>query len=415
MKYIIIVPDGMADYKYKELDGRTPMEYANTPAMDSLSESGIMGVARTVPAGFSPGSDIANLSIMGYDPRVYHRGRSPLEAISIGIEPGEDDVIFRCNLVTLSNESDYREKAMIDYSAGEISTEDSAMLIEYLKSGLETEDIRFYSGVSYRNIMVWKGGPYKTKLTPPHDILEKRIAPYLPSGTGSKIMLELMEQSSRMLQVHPLNRSRMDRGYRPANSIWLWGQGKKPYLANFYDKYGLRGSVISAVDLIRGIGICAGLEVVEVDGITGTIDTNLSGKAKAAADELLAGKDFVYVHIEAPDECSHQGSLKDKIRAIEMIDREVVGYIQKVMDKSGQDYRIMVLPDHYTPVRLRTHTSKRVPFLIFDSTGSKITENGKIPGFSEKAAAAAGIIIDRGHLLIDVLLQNKTLEEIKKH
>jgi 2,3-bisphosphoglycerate-independent phosphoglycerate mutase len=415
MKYIIIVPDGMADYKYKELGGKTPMEYADTPAMDSLSGSGIMGVVRTVPAGFSPGSDIANLSIMGYDPRVYHKGRSPLEAVSIGIEPGQDDVIFRCNLVTLSNESDYHEKTMIDYSTGEISTEDSAMLIEYLKSGLETEDIRFYSGVSYRNIMVWKGGPYKTKLTPPHDILEKKIAPYLPSGTGSKAILELMLQSSRMLQVHPLNRSRIDRGYRPANSIWLWGQGKKPYLVDFYDKYGLKGSVIAAVDLIRGIGICAGLEVVEVDGITGTINTNLAGKAKAAADELLSGKDFVYVHIEAPDECSHQGSIEDKIKIIEMIDREVVGYIQKVMDKSGMDYRIMVLPDHYTPVSLRTHTSRRVPFLIFDSTDIKTAENRKIAGFSEKAAASEGIIIDRGHLLIDVLLQNKTLEEIKKH
>jgi 2,3-bisphosphoglycerate-independent phosphoglycerate mutase len=415
MKYIIIIPDGMADYKYKELDGKTPMEYANTPAMDSLSGPGIMGVVRTVPAGFSPGSDIANLSIMGYDPEVYHKGRSSLEAISIGIEPEEDDIVFRCNLVTLSNESDYREKTMIDYSAGEISTEDSAVLIDYLKPELETEDIRFYCGVSYRNIMVWKGGPYKVRLIPPHDIPEKKIAPYLPSGRGSKIMLELMEESSRMLQVHPLNRSRSDRGYRPANSIWLWGQGRKPYLVNFYDKYGLKGSVISAVDLIRGIGICAGLEVVEVNGITGTIDTNLSGKAKAAVNEILTGKDFVYVHIEAPDECSHHGSIENKVRAVEMIDRKVVGYIKKVMDKSGQDYRMMVLPDHYTPVSLRTHTSKRVPFVIFDSRESKIPGSGRAVGFNEKTAAAAGMIIEKGHLLIDVLLQNKTLEEVKKH
>lgn len=405
MKYIIIIPDGMADLGIKKLGGKTPMEFAYTPAMDSLSASAEMGLVRTIPAGLPPGSDTANLSVMGYDPLRYHTGRSPLEAVSLGIELKEDDMVFRCNLVTLSNESGYREKRMIDYSAGEISSEDSAILIDYIKAGLGTGNIKFYSGVSYRNIMVWNEGPGSTRLTPPHDILEKKIAQYLPSGDGSEVIMKLMEESGRMLPAHPLNRSRLDRGSRPANSIWLWGQGKKPYLDDFYDKYGLRGSVISAVDLIRGIGICAGLETVKVEGITGTINTNLDGKAKAAVNEVLSGKDFVYVHIEAPDECSHQGSLGDKVKAIEMIDEKIVGHIREGMDKSKEEYRLMILPDHPTPISLRTHTAEPVPFLIFDSRRAKGSDMKKSSSFNEKTAASTGIIVGEGHMLVDRLFE----------
>lgn len=407
MKYIIIIPDGMADLGIKKLGGKTPMEFAYTPVMDSLSASAEMGLVKTIPAGLPPGSDTANLSVMGYDPLRYHTGRSPLEAVSLGIELKEDDMVFRCNLVTLSNESGYREKRMIDYSAGEISSEDSAILIDYIKAGLETGNIKFYSGVSYRNIMVWNKGPGSTRLTPPHDILEKKIAQYLPGGDGSEVIMKLMEESGRMLPAHPLNRSRLDRGSRPANSIWLWGQGKKPYLDDFYDKYGLRGSVISAVDLIRGIGICAGLETVKVEGITGTINTNLDGKAKAAVNEVLSGKDFVYVHIEAPDECSHQGSLGDKVKAIEMIDEKIVGHIRAGMDKSKEEYRLMILPDHPTPISLRTHTSEPVPFLIFDSREAKGSDMKKSSGFNEKTAASTGIMVGKGHMLVDRLFERR--------
>jgi len=407
MKYIIIIPDGMADLGIKKLGGKTPMEFAYTPVMDSLSASAEMGLVKTIPAGLPPGSDTANLSVMGYDPLIYHTGRSPLEAVSLGIELKEDDMVFRCNLVTLSNESGYREKRMIDYSAGEISSEDSAILIDYIKAGLETGNIKFYSGVSYRNIMVWNKGPGSTRLTPPHDILEKKIAQYLPSGDGSEVIMKLMEESGRMLPAHPLNRSRLDRGSRPANSIWLWGQGKKPYLDDFYDKYGLRGSVISAVDLIRGIGICAGLETVKVEGITGTINTNLDGKAKAAVNEVLSGKDFVYVHIEAPDECSHQGSLGDKVKAIEMIDEKIVGHIRAGMDKSKEEYRLMILPDHPTPISLRTHTAEPVPFLIFDSREAKGSDMKKSSGFNEKTAASTGIMVGKGHMLVDRLFERR--------
>lgn len=407
MKYIIIIPDGMADLGIKKLGGKTPMEFAYTPVMDSLSASAEMGLVNTIPAGLPPGSDIANLSVMGYDPLRYHTGRSPLEAVSMGIELKEDDMVFRCNLVTLSNESGYREKRMIDHSAGEISSEDSAILIDYIKAGLETGNIKFYSGVSYRNIMVWNKGPGSTRLTPPHDILEKKIAQYLPSGDGSEVIMKLMEESGRMLPAHPLNRSRLDRGSRPANSIWLWGQGKKPYLDDFYDKYGLRGSVISAVDLIRGIGICAGLETVKVEGITGTINTNLDGKAKAALNEVLSGKDFVYVHIEAPDECSHQGSLGDKVKAIEMIDEKIVSHIRAGMDKSKEEYRLMILPDHPTPISLRTHTAEPVPFLIFDSREAKGSDIKKSSGFNEKTAASTGIMVGEGHMLVDRLFERR--------
>lgn len=400
MKYIIIVPDGMADKKIKELGNKTPMEYADLPAMDGLARAGETGTARTIPLDMSPGSDIANLSVLGYDPHKYHTGRSPLEAVSMGLKLEEDDVVFRCNLVTLSNEPEYGERRMIDHSAGEIKTGDSKIFIDYLKTDLETENIKFFQGVSYRNIMVWKNGSLQIKLIPPHDILERKIGPYLPKGDGAATILGLMAESSKLLLAHPLNREKVDMGLKPANSIWLWGQGRKPYLDSFPEKFGLSGSVISAVDLIRGIGKCAGLDIVKVRGATGTIDTDFSGKAKAAVDTLLSGKDFVYLHIEAPDECSHQGDFSEKIRAMELIDREVVGYIERAMNKSGEDYRLMVISDHPTPVSIRTHSSDPVPFLIYDST-RKDSESPSVSGFTELSAAASGLHFEEGFRLVD--------------
>ena len=396
MKYIIVIPDGMADRDIERLEGKTPLEHARTPMMDMLAACGEVGMLRTIPHGMSPGSDTANLSIMGYDPRKCHTGRSPLEAVSLGLSLDEDDMVFRCNLVTLSNDAVYKEKTMIDYGAGQITSKDSHILTDYIRTNLETDEIKLYSGVSYRHVMVWSGGPANTRLTPPHDILEKKIGPHLPVGEGSDTILDIMEESGRMLQVHPFNRSRMDTGLKPANSVWLWGQGKKPYLDDFYEKFGIRGSVISAVDLIRGIGIAAGMEVIKVKGITGTVDTNMEGKAKAAVGALLSGKDFVFVHVEAPDECSHQGVLEDKIKAIEHIDKRVIGYIKKAMDSSGQDYRLMVLPDHPTPLSIRTHSPDPVPFVIFDSR-----KKGKARsiGFNEKTASAASNMTEEGYML----------------
>lgn len=401
MKYIIIVPDGMADRKLERFGGKTPMEHAATPVMDSLAGAGEIGTARTIPLDMSPGSDIANLSVMGYDPHKNHTGRSPLEAVSLGLELAGDDMVFRCNLVTLTNEPEYADRTMMDHSAGEIITRDSGILIDYLKADFETDNIKFYPGVSYRNIMVWKKGPAGTKLIPPHDILERKIGPYLPAGEGSGTILGLMTGSSKLLSVHPLNRERKDKGARPANSIWLWGQGKKPYLDSFFEKYGLTGSVIAAVDLIRGIGKCAGLDIVEVEGATGTIETNYSGKAKAAVDALFSGKDFAYLHIEAPDECSHQGDAAEKVRAIELIDREVTGYIKEAMDRSGQDYRLMIISDHPTPISLRTHSSDPVPFLIYDSRKDKGSSVPAVSVFSELAASASSLHFEEGHRLAD--------------
>ena len=401
MKYIIIVPDGMADKKIEGLADRTPMEYADLSAMDGLARAGETGTARTIPLDMSPGSDIANLSVMGYDPHKYHTGRSPLEAVSLGLELKEDDVVFRCNLVTLTNEPEYTERMMIDHSAGELKTRDSNIFIEYLKASLETDDIKFFQGVSYRNIVVWKNGPIEIRLIPPHDILEKKIGPYLPKGEGAVTILRLMTGSSKLLSAHPLNREKVDVGLKPANSIWLWGQGRKPYLDSFYEKFGLSGSVISAVDLIRGIGKCAGLDIVEVEGATGTIETNFSGKAAAAVDTLLSGKDFVYLHIEAPDECSHQGDVSEKIRAMELIDREIVGYIRNAMNKSGEDYRLMILPDHPTPISIRTHSSDPVPFLIYDSTRDKGSGGSAVSGFSEHSSALSGLHFEEGFRLAD--------------
>lgn len=398
MKYIIILIDGVADYRIAELGNKTPLQYAKTPAMDSIAGNGEMGTVKTIPDGMAPGSDTANLSVLGYDPKKYHTGRSPLEAVSLGIDLSEDDVVFRCNLVTLSEEDDYTDRTMVDYSAGEIPTDLSRILIRDIGSKLQAEKIKFFPGVSYRHIIVWEGGPDNNILTPPHDILDKKISDFLPRGPGSSALLDMMVRSSSLLKEHAINKERVKKGIRPANSIWIWGEGRKPALDSFYDKYKLEGSVISAVDLIKGIGILAGLTPVRVEGATGTIHTNFKGKASAAIGQLTGGKNFVYLHLEAPDECSHQGNVKDKVKSIEIIDREVIGPIKEALDRQGDDYRMMILPDHYTPVSVRTHTSEPVPFLIYDSSRKA---DSKSERFDEFTAKRTGLYFKEGYKLLD--------------
>lgn len=398
MKYIIILIDGVADYRIAELGNKTPLQYAKTPAMDSIAGNGEMGTVKTIPDGMAPGSDTANLSVLGYDPKKYHTGRSPLEAVSLGIDLSEDDVVFRCNLVTLSEEDDYTDRTMVDYSAGEIPTDLSRILIRDIGSKLQTEKIKFFPGVSYRHIIVWEGGPDNNILTPPHDILDKKISDFLPRGPGSSALLDMMIRSSSLLKEHAINKERVKKGIRPANSIWIWGEGRKPALDSFCEKYKLRGSVISAVDLIKGIGILAGLTPVRVEGATGTIHTNFKGKASAAIGRLTGDKDFVYLHLEAPDECSHQGNVKDKVKSIEIIDREVIGPIKEALDRQGFDYKMMILPDHYTPVSVKTHTSEPVPFLIYDSSRKAYS---RLERFDEFTAKRTGLYFKEGYKLAD--------------
>jgi len=404
MKYIIILIDGMADYKIAELGDRTPLQYAKTPVLDGLAGNSEIGTVRTIPEGMAPGSDTANLSVLGYDPKKYNTGRSSLEAVSLGINLSKDDVIFRCNLVTLSGEDNYKDRIMIDYSAGEIPTSQASVLIKYIGSKLQTDNIRFYPGLSYRNIIVWKNGFDKNILTPPHDILDKKIADFLPCGPGSDVLLDMMVKSGSLLKEHTINKERIKKGLSPANSIWIWGESRKPALDSFYEKYKLKGSIISAVDLIKGIGILGGLEVVKVKGATGTIHTNFKGKANAAIRELSGGKDFVYIHLEAADECSHQGNVSDKVKAIEIIDREVIEPIKEALDKQGASYRMMILPDHYTPISLRTHTSEPVPFMIYDSTSQIISKHKR---FDELSAGESGLYFKQGYKLLDYFFKKE--------
>ncbi len=367
MKYIVLVGDGMADKPLRELGGKTPLQKAFTPNMDRIAAEGTPGKVRTIPRDMHPGSDVANLSILGYDPAEFYSGRAPLEAASIGVSLGENDIAYRCNLVTLR--SDGSRKIMEDYSSGHITTEEAKELMREIETQLGSDEVRFYPGVSYRHLMVWANGPSGLECVPPHDILGKDIADFLPVGSGSEKIRKIMSDSVKVLENHPVNRDRTKNGKNPANSIWLWGQGKKPALPSFREKYSLDGALISAVDLTRGLGICAGFEILQVPGITGYIDTNYRGKAEAAL-RALEKKDFVYVHVEAPDEAGHSGKYKDKIRAIEDFDALVVGTILHDAGNLG-DYRILLLPDHPTPIELRTHTGDPVPFAIFDSRNRK--------------------------------------------
>lgn len=394
MKYLIILGDGMADYKCADLGDKTPLQYAEKPNMDFIASRGSMGLVRTVAPGMPPGSDVANLSVMGYDPALYYTGRAPLEAVSMGVNLGENDVAFRCNLVTLSGDDRYEMKSMVDYSAGEIKSARAAVLIKELGAYLKSKEMNFYPGISYRHLMVWSGGPADTVLTPPHDISGRVVGEYLPKGRGSEALLAVMKESSLFLQDHPLNKTAGDE--KPANSVWFWGQGKTPSIPSFRKKYGLSGAVISAVDLIKGIGKCAGMDVVEVEGATGTIHTNFAGKAEAAVEAFRKGADLVYLHFEAPDEAGHQGDTGTKVKAIEEIDRQVLGPLLAQMEDFGR-FRIMLLPDHPTPLAVMTHTSDPVPFVIYDS-GKQADNTGKT--YCEEDAAG-GTFIEQGHQLME--------------
>ncbi len=408
MKYIVILGDGMADYPVAELGSKTPLQYANTPNMDKLVRHGKAGMVKTVPDGFSPASDVANLSVMGYNPAVYYTGRSPLEAVSMGIDLDVNDTTLRCNLVTLSEEIEYKNRLMIDYSSDEISSREAAILIKDISEALGTETLRFFSGISYRHLMVWKNGPVEfepSPLTPPHNIIEKNIRQYLPRGKYGSVLLDMMQKSISILKNHPVNMARLKKGLRPANSIWLWGEGRKPSLPSFFEKYSINGSVISAVDLIKGIGICAGLDSINVEGATGNINTNFEGKAVAALKELESGKDFVYVHIEAPDECGHRYEIQNKVKAIELIDEKIAGTIINGL-KYLDNYRILILPDHPTPLSIRTHTSEPVPFILYDNTEKN---NQDIHGYDELQPAKTGLYIDKGYMLMDYFIGTRKL------
>jgi 2,3-bisphosphoglycerate-independent phosphoglycerate mutase len=408
MKYIVLLGDGMADYPVPELNGKTPLEAASKPNMDFLAHHGEMGLVKTIPDGYPPGSDVANLSVFGYDPALFYTGRSPLEAVSMGVAMEDTDLAFRCNLITLSDEQQYQEKAMLDYSAGEITTDEARELIKAIAENLNSSELTFYPGISYRHCLIWKNGKDGLSLTPPHDISGRKIASYLPQGVNSDVFLSLMKKSEAILKNHPVNLRRIERGLNPATSIWLWGQGRKPALKPFREKYNLSGSVISAVDLVRGIGILAGLEPIFVEGATGNLHTNYTGKAMACLRALENGSDFAYVHVEAPDECGHQGMLDGKITSIEKIDSELLSPLLRGLDK--WDYSILVLPDHPTPLSIRTHSREPVPYVIYRKTSQR-TFNG-LPlshrRFTEKEAEKAGILIEEGHTLMDRFLSFKT-------
>lgn len=396
MKYLVLLGDGMADLPLPDYNNKTPLEIANKPYMDLLAKKGTVGMVKTVPDMLSPGSDVANLSVMGYDTAKYYTGRSPLEAASIGVDLKDDDMTFRCNLVTLSDDAEYENKTMLDYSSGEITTAESTELIKAVSEHLGTDILEFFAGISYRHLLVWHGCDKKFKLTPPHDISDRKITDYLPS---EPLFLEMMRKSYEFLSTHPINLDRIKRGLNPANSIWLWGEGTKPAIPSFEEKNGLKGSVVSAVDLVKGIGILAKMDVVEVEGATGNIDTNFEGKAKAAADKLLSDSDFVYLHYEAPDECGHHGDAADKIKSIEYLDSRVLSYLLERF--KDIDFKIMILPDHPTPIATKTHSREPVPFLIYDSTKDNNNSNAV---YTENYAKDTGPFIEDGYKLLDLFI-----------
>ncbi|MDE7330487.1 MAG: cofactor-independent phosphoglycerate mutase [Clostridia bacterium] len=404
MKYLVVLGDGMADEKIPALGNKTCLQAAKTPNLDKLAPLSEVGLCKTVPQGLKPGSDVANMSVMGFNPNVYYTGRSPLEAISMNIALGKNDVTLRCNLVTLSDAEPYEEKVMLDYSAGDISTEEAAELIDCLKKNFDSEAFTLYAGMQYRHCLVIKDGNTGAKLTPPHDISDKSVKGHLPEGVNSSIYRGIMEKSYRLLKDHPVNLKRIKEGKNPANSVWLWGEGTKPALENFEALRGLKGGVISAVDLVKGIGILAGLKIIEVDGITGNYDTNFSGKANTAADELLNGLDFVYVHMEAPDECGHHGDYKNKVKSIELIDEKVIGTIIKRFNDAGEDFAMLVCPDHPTPCAIKTHTSNPIPYLLY--TNVKSLSNGAVR-YTEDEAEKTGEYLPEGHKLIEKLFSIK--------
>lgn len=399
MKYIIVLGDGMADEPIAELSGKTPLACAETKALDALAVKSEIGMVHTVPEGMAPGSDTANLSVIGYDPKIYYSGRSPLEALSIGVPMKETDVALRCNIVTVSEEEDvFGEKTIIDHSASEISTEESTILLEAVTKELQKPPYYFYAGTSYRHCVIWENGSV-VPLTPPHDVLGQKIGQYLPKEEALRAM---MERSYEILVNHPLNIERKKKGLNPANCFWFWGAGTKPGLDSFEEKTGKKAAMISAVDLLKGIAVGAGMRVVHVEGANGGLHTNYEGKMQAALKTLCEdGDDFVYIHVEAPDEMGHQGSVERKIQAIEYLDSRIIGPLCAALDERGVDYRMLVLPDHPTPVRVRTHTSDSVPYLLYDST--KTADGAE--RYTEETGAKSGIYYAEGYKLINHLLE----------
>lgn len=401
MKYFVILGDGMADYGVPQFGDKTVLDVCNKPTIDYMSAHGELGMVKTVQDGMKPGSDVANLSVMGYNTKRYYTGRSPLEAASIGVSLKDTDVTFRCNIVTLSDEENYEDKTMVDYSSGEITTEEAKELILAVSKELDTDILKFYSGVSYRHLLVWDKGSVNVNLTPPHDISDRKIKDYLPKGDGADIILELMKKSEKILKNHPVNIKRVQEGKNPATSIWIWGEGKKPILDKFEDKFGVKGSVISAVDLIKGIAICAEMNSIDVPGATGTYHTNFDGKAQAALDAVTKdGSDLVYVHMEAPDECGHQGDYENKKLSVELIDKKVVKFLKEKLDDMGVEYKMLILPDHPTPITLKTHVSDPVPYIIYDST----KDIGSGLSYTEENAKKTGIYIEEGYTLMERFL-----------
>jgi 2,3-bisphosphoglycerate-independent phosphoglycerate mutase len=397
MKYLLLQADGMSDYPVPELGGRTPLEAAGTPNLDWLAAHGTLGLARTIPPGFPPGSDVGNMTILGYDPARYHTGRSPLEAASMGVELGSSDVAFRCNLVTLRGE--WPNAIMEDFTAGHIASEEAAEIVRDLDRQLGGAEIEFHPGVSYRHLMVWRGGKEGMATVPPHDITDREVAPHLPKGEGAERLLELMRRSREVLRGHPVNRRRRDEGKREATSIWLWGQGRAPRLPSLVERFGITGAVISAVDIINGLGVYAGLERIRVPGATGYFDTDYRAKAEYAL-RALEEQDLIFIHVEAPDEAGHMGDLREKIRAIENIDEKIVGTLLSALG-SRRDWRALVLCDHPTPISLKTHSSDPVPFVLFSAADRRASGRG---GFSEREAAAAGLFVEEGTRLIELLV-----------
>ncbi len=399
MKYVIVLGDGMADRPIEELGGKTPIEYAETPTLDKLSKVSEIGLVHTIPDGMKPGSDTANLSVLGYDPEKYYTGRSPLEALSIGVDMKDTDVAIRCNIVTVSDDDKpYEEKTIIDHSSSEISTEEAAVLIEAVKKVLENDEFKYYVGTSYRHLTIWDKGEV-VELTPPHDILGNVIEEYLPK---EEKLREMMKKSYDILSNHPINVERKKKGLNPANSLWFWGAGTRPCVTSFEEKNGKKGAMISAVDLLKGIAVGAKMKVIEVEGADGTLETNYEGKAQAAVDVLTKeGYDFAYVHVEAPDEMGHQGSVERKVKAIHYLDERVIKNVYEGLKAAGEDFRMLVLPDHPTPICIRTHSSEPVPYLLFDSTN----EISSSFDYSEKCAEESGKYIPEGHTLINHLFE----------
>lgn len=397
MKYIVVLGDGMADEPIPALGGRTPLDAAVTPVLDELAGKGTLGTVQNVPAGMAPGSDVANLSVLGYDPAANYSGRSPLEALSVGVQMEDDDVIFRSNIVTLTEPEPYAQKTILDHSSGEISTADADILMDAIRAEFNNDTFRFYTGTSYRHILVWKHGRVSA-LEPPHDHLGKVIGDYLPQ---EKVLRDMMERSFDILNNHPLNLARAAAGKHKANSLWFWGAGTKPKVQNFKEKTGLTAAMISAVDLLKGIAVGAGMKVYNVPGATGSIDTNWEGKAQAAIDALLKdGCDYAYIHVEAPDEMGHQGRVEDKVKSIEYLDSRLIARVKQAMEAAGEDYRMLILPDHPTPLRIRTHTSNPVPYLLYDSTH----EQKKRERFTEESARNADNFEPNGYKLLERFL-----------